>query len=112
MCLRLGCPLGCGISAPQHRTEPTSPALEGRFLTAEPQRSPVPPDSYRENAPASMTFPESQRADSNCQANQGREESAHTREKQSRNRMVLAEPRDQDAGKDGGEEEEKGTTKD
>ena len=59
-----------------------------------------------------MTSPESQRADSNCQANQGRQESAQTREEQSRNRMVLALPRDQDAGKDGGEEEEKGKTKD
>ena len=60
-----------------------------------------------------MTFPESQRADSGCQANQGREESAETREAQSRNRMVLALPQDQDAGKDGGqEEEEKGMTED
>ena len=60
-----------------------------------------------------MTFPESQRADLGCQANQGREESAETREAQSRNRMVLALPQDQDAGKDGGqEEEEKGMTED
>ena len=56
-----------------------------------------------------MTFPESQRADLNCQANQGREESAETREEHSRNRLALPLPQDQDAGKGGGQEEEKGT---
>ena len=59
-----------------------------------------------------MTFPESQRADLNCQANQGREESTETREEQSRNRLALPLPQDQEAGKGGGQEEEKGTAED
>ena len=33
---RLSSPTACRILLPQYRTEPTSPALEGRFLTTEP----------------------------------------------------------------------------
>ena len=29
----LSCPVACGILVPQQEIEPTSPALEGRFLT-------------------------------------------------------------------------------
>ena len=34
--LGLRCPMACGISVPQPGIEPTSPALEGRFLTPGP----------------------------------------------------------------------------
>ena len=36
---RLSCPTACGILVPQAGIEPTSPALEGRFLTTGPSRS-------------------------------------------------------------------------
>ena len=32
----LSCPVACGILVPQPGIEPTSPALEGRFLTTGP----------------------------------------------------------------------------
>ena len=41
---RLSCPVPCGILVPQPATQPASPALESRFLTAgPPAKSPVLP---------------------------------------------------------------------
>ena len=36
----LSCPMACGILAPQPGIEPTSPTLEGGFLTTGPQENP------------------------------------------------------------------------
>ena len=41
---RLSCPVACGILVPHPGIEPACPALEGGFLTIEPQGSPSEPE--------------------------------------------------------------------
>ena len=44
---RLGCPTASGISVPQSGIKPTSPAMEGRFLTTGPPEKSLSHFSYR-----------------------------------------------------------------